>query len=108
MATKPVAKKAFDFDSFDTATASEAGAEFEVIHPITGPTGLFIRMKGTHSDQVKTELKRIANRAKAARAGTVRKDEEDEGPRFLASITVGWRSEDDKGVDQPVTLGGEE
>lgn len=108
MATKPTAADAFDFDSFDTATASEAGAEFEVIHPLNGPTGLFIRMKGTHSEQVKAELKRIANRAKAARAGTVRKDEEDEGPRFLASITVGWRSQDEKGEPRPVTLGGQE
>lgn len=105
---KTAAVDAFDFDCFDTSTASEHGQEFEVMHPINGPTGLFIRMKGTHSEQVKTELKRIANRAKAARAGTVRKDDEDEGARFLASITLGWRSVDKDGNQRPVTLGGEE
>lgn len=105
---KTAAADAFDFDSFDTTTASEQGQEFEVQHPLTGPTGLFIRMKGTHSEQVKTELKRIANRAKAARAGTVRKDDEDEGARFLASITLSWRSQDANGNPRPVTLGGEE
>ena len=105
---KTTAVDAFDFDAFDTATASEQGAEFEVLHPIKGPTGLFIRMKGTHSEQVKTELKRIANRAKAARAGTVRKDDEDEGARFLSQITLGWRSQDSQGNPRPVTLAGEE
>lgn len=105
---KTTAADAFDFDSFNTTTASEQGQEFEVQHPFNGPTGLFIRMKGTHSEQVKTELKRIANRAKAARAGTVRKDDEDEGARFLASITLGWRSQDAKGDPRPVTLGGQE
>lgn len=105
---KTAAADAFDFDSFDTATASEQGQEFEVQHPLTGPTGLFIRMKGTHSEQVKTELKRIANRAKAARGGTVRKDDEDEGARFLASVTLGWRSVDQEGNPRPVTLGGTE
>lgn len=105
--TKAATKKAFDFAIFDTATASEQGQEFEVMHPLNGPTGLFIRMKGTHSEQVKTELKRIANRAKAARAGTVRKDDEDEGARFLASITLGWRSEDENGEAEPTELLGE-
>lgn len=105
---KTATADAFDFDAFDTATNSEQGAEFEVMHPVTGPTGLFIRMKGTHSEQVKTELKRIANRAKAARAGTVRKDDEHEGARFLASITLGWRSVDREGNPRPVTLGGQE
>jgi len=105
---KTAAADAFDFDSFDTATASEQGAEFEVIHPIQGGTGLFLRMKGTHSEQARTELKRIANRAKAARAGTVRKDDDDEGANFLASITVGWRSQDTQGNPRPVTLGGQE
>ena len=105
---KTATSDAFDFDAFDTATASEQGQEFEVMHPLNGPTGLFLRMKGTHSEQVKTELKRIGNRAKAARAGTVRKDDEDEGARFLAQITLGWRSQDSNGQPRPVTLGGEE
>lgn len=102
------AADAFDLDAFDTKTASEAGQEFEVIHPINGPTGFFISMKGTHSEQVKTELKRIGNRAKAARAGTVRKDDEQEGARFLAGITTGWRSVDPNGNPRPVKLGGVE
>lgn len=98
----------FDLGAFDTKTVSEKGQEFEVQHPINGPTGFYIRMKGTHSDAVKTELKRIANRSKAARAGTVRKDEEEEGAKFLASITLGWRSEDKDGNARPVVLSGVE
>lgn len=105
---KTTTTSSFDFDSFNTATASEQGQEFEVIHPINGPSGLFVRVKGTHSEQVKAELKRIANRAKAARAGTVRKDDDDEGARFLASITVGWRSQDAEGNAEPVKLLGED
>lgn len=105
---KTATADAFDFDAFDTSTASEQGQEFEVMHPLNGPTGMFLRLKGTHSEQTKTELKRIANRAKAARAGTVRKDDEDEGARFLASITLGWRSEDKEGKPRPVTLEGQE
>lgn len=106
--TKAATTSAFDFDSFDTATASEQGQELEIIHPNLGPTGLFIRMKGTHSEQVKAELKRIANRAKAARAGTVRKDDDDEGARFLANITLGWRSQNTNGEPTPVELLGKE
>jgi hypothetical protein len=99
--TKPTG---FDFDAFNTTDASEQGAEFEVQHPVNGPTGLFISMNGTHSDRVKAELKRIGNRAKAARNGTVRKDDDDEGAKFLASVTLGWRTKD----GSPVTLLGEE
>lgn len=106
--TKAASIDAFDLDSFDTATASEQGQEFEIQHPINGPTGLFVRAKGTHSEQVKNKLKRINNRAKAARAGTVRKDDEDEGARFLAAITLGWRSADKQGKSRPVVLGGQE
>lgn len=99
---------AFDLAAFDTKAASEEGQEFEVQHPISGPTGFFIRMKGTHSEQVKAELKRITNRAKAARAGTVRKDDEQEGAKFLATVTLGWRSQGPDGKARPVTLGGVE
>lgn len=104
MAKAPIISNGFDFDSFDTATASEQGAELEVQHPVNGPTGLFIRVQGTNSERVKAELKRISNRAKASRNGTVRKDDEDEGPRFLAAITLGWRTQD----GSPVKLLGEE
>lgn len=99
--TKPTS---FDFDAFNTTDASEQGAEFEVQHPVNGPTGLFIRMCGTHSERVRTELKRINNRAKAARNGTLRRDDDLEGARFLAEITLGWRTAD----GSPVTLLGEE
>lgn len=105
---KTPAMDAFDLDAFDTHTASEEGVEFEVEHPIKGPTGFFIRMKGTHSEKVKTELRRIQNMARSARAGTVRKGDEDEGARFLASITLGWRSVDGEGNPRPVTMAGEE
>lgn len=99
---------AFDIGTFDTKTAAEAGQEFEVMHPHTGGTGFFIRMRGTHSEKAKTELRRIMNRSKAARGGAARNDDEEEGARFLASLTVSWRSEDKKGKPRPVTIGGKE
>lgn len=99
MATKKAG--AFDFDLMNSTSASEQGAEFEVQHPVNGPTGLFIRMNGAHSERVKAELRRISTRAKAARSA---RNDEDEGARFLASVTIGWRSAD----GSPVTLLGEE
>jgi len=97
----------FDLGSFDTKTASEAGQEFEIIHPTHGGTGFFITTLGTHSQRVQTELKRIQNRANAARKGTVRRGEEEEGAQFLADVTTSWRSADRQGKERPVTLNGE-
>ena len=94
----------FDFDSFNTKDASEQGAEVEIIHPETGPTGLFIRVKGPHSSEVRAQLGRIRLRAQAASKGTFRKDDEQEGPEFLATITIGWRTAD----GSPVKLLGED
>lgn len=81
------------FDELLTADTHEAGAEMEVLHPVTDEkTGVFIRVRGIDSKSYRAAA--IEYNRKAAKAKT--DDEREAAALDLdVAITAGWRGIDD-------------
>ncbi len=126
-AEKKAARQAVDIAALDTVTASDKGAEIELVHP-TGqqPLGLFVTVLGKHSqifrDHVRERVNdRLKQEANAQRRGKTlppptAEDAEAKAIELLVLCTQGWRSQlrDEKGELIPGTespnwtMGGEE
>lgn len=75
-----------DVGLFETKNACDKGAECTIIHPITGPTEVKIRLVGQHG-----EVHRAAfSRMRLARQAVDSPNDEQLGAEFLADITLGW------------------
>lgn len=110
--------KAFDLDALDTVTASNAGAEFEIMNPATkAKTGIFWTVLGMDSEVFQGIVKDRSdddNRAAAmaARAGEelpVRTADQisARNVELLTACSTGWRTVVD-GVSHPfIVLKGE-
>lgn len=118
MAVKP--KGAFDLSALDTATPCDAGAEIEILHPVTRePTGILITIYGKDSDVFreitrKTINQRIKQDAMDARRGkpaAIRTLEEieRENVEMFAACTKSWRTRlgDGSYEENQLTLFGE-
>jgi len=96
-----------DLASFDTATPCDAGAEIELLHPVSGtPIGIFITVLGRYSKVFIDHTRRNSNeylrkaqmlkkRGKEEETPTVEKFEE-KSIDLLVACTVGWRTGDKK------------
>lgn len=92
-----------DLNNLDTIAPSNAGAEIEILHPVTKASmGVFIKVAGKDSDIV-TEYKRETTNAAnakevvAKRKGKVAEpksfdETEDQQLDFLSMVTLGWRT----------------
>jgi len=100
------AAPAFDLSDFDTVAASNRGAEVELVHLKTGePTGVFIKVLGSDSQEWRDHVneranKRVAAQFKAQRGAlkavdvpTVEAAAED-AILLLTRCTIGWRTGD--------------
>lgn len=105
-------KDATDFDSLDTAAASEKGYEFELLHPTNDqPLGVFVSVLGPESNAFKTRVRREVNRDRKRQFEGVRKnkpvepqmleDDEEFGVSLLTEVVTGWRTVKG-GKDEPV------
>lgn len=103
--TKQKASNVIDIADLDTATASDEGAEIELLHPITQkPLGLFVTVMGKHSqvfrDHVRERVNsRIRQEAQAERRNKkipppTAEDAEKDAVELLTLCTKGWRSQD--------------
>lgn len=99
-----VVSQVVDLDSLNTTTASDEGAEFELLHPVNEkPLGIFITVLGKHSQIFREHIKdtvneRIRRSAMAERTGkTVPPPTAEETERraveLLVLCTLGWRFE---------------
>lgn len=96
-----------DLASFDAATPCDAGAEIELVHPVSGaPIGVFITVLGKYSKVFIDHTRRNSNeylrkaqmlkkRGKDEKPATVEKFEE-KSIEMLVACTVGWRTGDKK------------
>lgn len=101
-----VAKKPIlDIGEIDTASASDAGADMELLHPISQePTGIFFTMLGKHGevfrDTVRERVnKRVKQESLASRKGKpleprTAEEVEREAIELLAAMTIGWHAGD--------------
>ena len=97
---------ALSITELDLATPSSHGFEFEYIPEATGePSGVFITVVGTHSEQVKCWLRKSINQARMLEAVNVKKGKEvartiEDDERFAiesaAIRIVGWRNISDE------------
>lgn len=92
-----------DLDALNTTNASNAGAEIQLLHPITqAPTGIFIRLLGKDSDAFRDHMKHTVNQRIRKEAFAARRNKnlepmtaeqtEAEAIELLALCTLGWRS----------------
>ena len=84
----------FDISSLDVTAHSESGMDVDIVNPRTGDKiGLVIKVQGAFSSRfqelIARQKKRDALRAKNMVAAAVA-DEDDETPRVLAEVTLGW------------------
>jgi hypothetical protein len=96
-----------DLASLDAATPCDAGAEIELLHPVSGvPVGVYITVLGKYSKVFLDHTRRASNeylrksqmlkkRGKDEEAVTVEKFEE-KSVEMLVACTVGWRTGDKK------------
>lgn len=109
MKTQPTAKPSHvftgDLEELNTTSHGEAGAEFELLHPVTKlPLGIFIGVLGKHSqtfmDIVKDRSdKRLATQAAATRMGIdINPDSSDtiltRAIELLVACSTSWRTGD--------------
>src|SRR6476469_2358825 len=91
----------FDLATLDTATASDAGARIDIVHPVTKtPLGLFVTVLGKHSNTFRELVrerinKRIKEESLAARRGKPleprsAEEVEREAIEMLIACTTGW------------------
>lgn len=119
--------KIVDIADLNTTTASDKGAEVELLHPITqAPLGLFVTVLGKHSQIFRDHIREKVNtriraesmaskRGKQAPLSTAEEVERD-AIELIVLCTTGWRSQsrDAKGnfvegtASPNWTLGGEE
>ncbi len=114
-AIKPKTRKGFDPFARDTATACDAGFEFEMKDPFTDePTGAFITIAGKDGTIFRKAVREKANARIKAAALANRKGTEPETPtvekaeadeiELLTACTLSWRGFDDgNGNDLPCT-----
>ena len=98
-----------DLAAFDAATPCDAGAEIELLHPVSGaPIGIFITVLGKYSEVFVDHTRRSSNeylrkaqqlkkRGKEEETPTVEKFEE-KSIDLLVACTVGWRTGDKKTI----------
>ena len=102
-----------DFDTLDTAAASEKPYEFELVHPNTkAPLGVYVSVVGPESDAFKAKIRKEINRerqrefqaqrnpSKAAGPQTIEEDEAF-SVSLLSDLVKGWRTVKD-GKSEPV------
>jgi len=113
-----VEAEGFDIGVFDTKTACNDGAEFELKHPVTGAkTGVFWSVLGTDSDVFQSIVKDRSDEdsrkaAMAARSGeelpTRTADQiEARNVELLAAVSTGWRTvigKGDEAKSEPVLI----
>jgi hypothetical protein len=96
---------ALDLADFDTVAASEAGAELQLINPVTKePLDVFITLLGKDSETYRDYLRqntnsRIRREAAAARKGVdanvvTAEEIEDKAIELLVVCSTGWRTGD--------------
>lgn len=96
-------QKVYDLSHIDTVVASNKGAEFELVHPITqAKMGMFISVVGKDSDIFREFQRTAFNRymreeamaKKRGKDAKVRSAEEleDDSLTLLVSCTTGWRN----------------
>lgn len=95
--------KAINFDSLDTAAASETPYEVELVHPATKePLGVFVSVVGPESAAFKNRIRREVNaerrrgfemqrKGKTAEPKTLEEDETDT-ISMVADLMRGWRT----------------
>ena len=109
-----------DLDDLDTAKASDAGAEIELMHPTKKtPTGIFVSVLGKHSEIFREHIRertneRLRREAMNKKRGkdddvTTAEQVEEKAIELLVLCTLGWRSEtrNDKGeviANEPVIV----
>jgi hypothetical protein len=105
---------AIDFDSLDTAAASEQPYEFELTHPSTKEgLGVFVSVVGPESAEFKNRVRREVNRNRRREFEAKRKGkeaepstlEEDEAfsISLVADLVKGWRTVTN-GTSEPVVI----
>lgn len=107
-----------DFDSLDTAVASERAFELELTHPKTNALlGVFISIVGMESAEVKAEIRKDINRervkefqaarnAKDAAPKTI-EEQEAETVKLAIRVCKGWRTVIDGKSEPVITWKGE-
>lgn len=101
-APAPVAE-ILDLDALNTTNASNAGAEIQLLHPVTSaPTGIFITLLGKDSDVFRDHMKERVNQRVRKEAFAARRNKqldpmtaeqtEQDAIELLALCTLGWRS----------------
>lgn len=103
-AKDPKLAEMFDLSAFDTVTASDRGAECELVHLKTGePTGIFFKVLGSDSTEWREHVnaknnKRLLadfqakrNVIKSKNAPTI-EDVHRDAIELLTLCTVGWRT----------------
>lgn len=75
-----------DIGLFETKQACGDGAECTIIHPISGPTDIKIRVVGQHGEAHRAALSRM----RLSRQAVDSKSDDVLGAEFLADITLGW------------------
>jgi len=88
------------------STTTEATYDLELIHPVHGPTGLFITHKSATDPELEAYARKQANRMIAEDYAAQRKGKKDvptvessvkRSADYLARATVGWFERDAKG-----------
>lgn len=104
-----------DLASLDAATPCDAGAEIELVHPVSGaPIGVFVTVLGKYSKVFIDHTRRSSNeylrkaqmlkkRGKDEEPATVEKFEE-KSIELLVACTVGWRT----GTKKAITFEGKD
>lgn len=110
---------AIDFDTLDTAAASEKTFEFELVHPGTKkPLGVFLGVIGPESKAFKDRVRREVNRDRRKAFEATRKNkgavepntiEEDEasGVSMIADLVKSWRTVTDGKSENVIIWKGE-
>jgi hypothetical protein len=107
-----------DIGKLDTVSACNAGAEIELMHPVTQKRlGIFVNVLGKDSDVCREHFRVTVNDnlRKAAMAKKRGKDEEvqtyekslERGIDLLVACTLGWRTVDDGQETPTITMNGE-
>lgn len=106
------ASKAIDLNDLNTSAASDQGAEFELLHPVTQkPLGIFITVLGKHSEVFRNHIKdnindRLRKAAMSERTGkrqpvATAEQTEREAVELMVLCTLGWRYEEGGKPNEP-------
>ena len=105
-AEKKKEKTVTDLSSLDVVKSSNEGAEFELVHPVTGKgLGIFISVLGNDSDTyrhaVEVRAQRTLRKSKKQRQQISLEEAENQAIEILAACTIGWTGLVENGKEIP-------